>query len=264
MFNNITVIMNTNGATSHLIEEAIYSVLNQTYQNFKLLIVCIHPSGLRLDKSYPNIEIMNIKPFSRFPEQIYFAINQVKTPYWCIVDSDDYVRPMHLEKLIEGVDKYKHQKAFAIGGHQIIAQGKNSIQTIKTGWHRFAYGAKHAVYMDKDGINRLVFNGWWRTAFSIPDCNLLNQLLDNHKKEYGFDAAIIDKLPWIRIEQDYEPTYLHRYDISYHVSRRRDRPPEHPTNPLSILKPQLYDDYEKRINRYLTRFNFNGEICQMI
>jgi len=258
---NITVIMNTNGATPRLIEEAIYSVLNQTYQNFKLLIVCIHPDGLTLDKHHPNIEIMNIKPFSKFPEQIYFAINQVKTPYWCIVDSDDYIRPTHLENLMSGVLEYGSQDTFAIGAGSIIAQHQdNIVNVINKGWHRFAYGAKHAIYMDGNNISSLVHNGWWRMAFSELDVKILQNLLIRHETEHGFDSVVLEKMPWIRLEQNYEPTYLYRYGVSYHVSMSQDK--VHPNNPLPILKPQLYDDYEIKIKKYLKRYNFNGQIIE--
>ena len=60
----LTMIMNTTGHHPHLIAEAIGSALAQTHQ-CKLVINCIHPEGLYLDKDYPNVTINNIKPFDK-------------------------------------------------------------------------------------------------------------------------------------------------------------------------------------------------------
>lgn len=98
----ITVVLTTFGRSQELLEEALHGFLLQEYSDKKLLIVNIHPTPVIFE--HPDVEIQNIEPFEYYGQQAHYALSQVDTPLWCILDSDDIILPWHLSTL------YKHYK----------------------------------------------------------------------------------------------------------------------------------------------------------
>lgn len=98
----ITVVLTTYGRSQELLEEALQSFLLQSYPDKKLLIVNIHPTPVVFN--HPEVEIHNIEPFEYYGQQSHYALSQIDTPLWCILDSDDILLPWHLK------DFYKHYK----------------------------------------------------------------------------------------------------------------------------------------------------------
>lgn len=108
--NHITVVMPVYNRTEYL-QEAIYSVLNQTYEAYELIIV---------DDGSANPEIKKILiKYAKNPKiRIFFtehkgpgsAINfgagKVKGEYFCRLDSDDLLAPNALEILNKYIKKY--------------------------------------------------------------------------------------------------------------------------------------------------------------
>ena len=223
--------MNTDGAYPHLIEEAIYSVINQTYKDFKLIVVCVHPDGLTLDKDYPNIKIVNLyEPFKLYPEQICFALSLINTDYWCNVDSDDYILPTHLEYLINGIAKYDDATA---------------------------YGCKNLI-IKKDNKITLSNSGWTRCLFESINPNIPYDMLKNWNTHNRFDSRVLNRISWIRYEEDYAPTYIYRKGIATHISKLDADNQERvlASEPLPVITPHAPE--------YISlNYNFTNQVSRI-
>lgn len=193
--------MNTTGHHPHLIAEAIGSALAQTNQNFKLVINCIHPDGLHLDKDYDNITINNIKPFAKYPEQIACGISQIETPYWCVLDSDDYILPHHTALLLDGIE---HCQAMPI------------IKQHAVGGCAFHWLEDHVARRDTSG-------GWWRFAFTGFDPAWMKQMAENFATSHGFDSFLFKRTE-CKILLDVRPSYVYRRGESWHISNKGTMP----------------------------------------
>ena len=213
----LTMIMNTTGHHPHLIAEAIGSALAQTNQNFKLMINCIHPDGLYLDKHYPNITINNIPPFEFYAYQVEWAIKQLDTPYWCILDSDDYILPNHTENLLQGIEDCKQIKSL-IGYHSV--------------------GNDQYWYLKDGDLSKETSGGWWRYAITRPNMAWLKTAAENFNKLAGFDSLILSRIR-TQIRTTQKPTYVYKYGESWHLSKRKKMPA---FETLPIVTPRINND----------------------
>lgn len=208
------MIMNTTGHHPHLISQAVGSFLAQTEQ-CKLMINCIHPDGLHLDKEYDNITINNIKPFNKYPEQIAWGISQVDTPYWCVLDSDDYILPWHVEQLLEGI-KYCKQMPL-VSCH--------------------AVGCDKYWQLENGGVSKHSSGGWWRLAFTIRDNEWLKTTARQFQTTYAYDSFLF-KRTQCKVIMDTKPSYVYRLGESWHVSQRGDIPK---FKELPVIIPEVND-----------------------
>lgn len=230
--NQVTVIMNTNGLYPHLMEEAIESFLRQNYKHKHLIIVCTHPSGLRLHKEYNNITILNVKPFKTFPEQIAYAIRQVKTKYWCVMDSDDIFFPDHITQMIEGLKKAKQE------GIQNPFYVK-----VPVAWEQRGDKVKERGA------------GWWCCLYEKMDDASINLALKKHSEKYNtpnsFDLVIRGLKMWSQyVMKGASPTVLHRIGIAFHIGFSQKNPNRYQEGleqaaslDLPILEPKWNQDY---------------------
>ena len=231
----VTIVMNTNGSHPKLMGNAIQSVLNQTYEDFELLITCIHPDGLRLNCNDSRIRIINRKPFDQYPKQMVYTISEVRTPYWCNLDSDDYIRPMHLENLVNGILFARKSRM-----HSPMAVG------CELGLMSWAFK-----------IEKYIAEGWLRWMFSKIHTRRYNDLLEKYKYQSGFDKIIQNRLPWHKmyLPKDTEPTYLYQYDVAFHISKyqREGQKVDQPITPLPVITPELIMDYEFIIREFINK-----------
>lgn len=194
----LTVIMHTNGCYPKYIGAAVHSVLNQTYLDFELLINNGHPfSNLVLDKEYDNVRIIN-KPYKNFIQQMASSFKHINTPYWCMIDSDDFVMPNHLEQLMRHRFSSTYAEYNCIGVPLIMKTVKGKPQKlIRASWVRFIYN-----WIDPDVIQKLA---------------------DEYKREYGFDQAIDQLSLWNRkiLSGTVDTTYMYRRKEAGHVSDRK-------------------------------------------
>ena len=87
MNNYVTAICMTYGRHKRLTEETIESFLRQDYPYKRLLIINTHPDPIR--ESWPQVEIQNIEDsFATYPEKQHYAITQVESEYFCMMDDD--------------------------------------------------------------------------------------------------------------------------------------------------------------------------------
>lgn len=82
-----------------LLEEAIYSVLQQTYQNFELLIINDY-NQQTLYINHPKVRILNLdKKFQTLGEKRNFGVSQATGDLILQLDDDDLFMPDYLENL---------------------------------------------------------------------------------------------------------------------------------------------------------------------
>lgn len=90
----------------HLLEEAIFSVINQTYKDWELIIVndC---EEQELIYDHPQIKIFNVKEkFKTIGAKRNFALKQCTKDYIVSLDDDDLFLSRYLDILHKTVDKY--------------------------------------------------------------------------------------------------------------------------------------------------------------
>ncbi len=89
------------------IGEAIESILAQSYQNFRLIIVDngSRDQTMAIAKNYtdPRIEVFD-GPNMNLPEVLNFAISKGNAPYIVRMDSDDYSYPERIEFLLRKME----------------------------------------------------------------------------------------------------------------------------------------------------------------
>lgn len=231
---HVTVIMNTLGATPHLIEEAVQSFLDQTYENCQLKIYCSHGDGLYLDRDYPNIKVKNIVAPDIFWKQIYRAIKNVETDYWCVLDSDDYILPNHIEQMVNLLDYVpRKSKPIRVKGRALLYYREGEVTKYCEG------------------------GGWTKNLFQRLD---EEQLRDLHTKLYrhirtpwGTDSKIIRSGIWdIWANDSLMPTYLYRYHVSFHVSNQSKGAQRICTvdTPLPVITPQYHSDLKAACDEF--------------
>lgn len=242
----VTAIMNTNGLYPELDAEAIESFLRQDYEDKHLIIVSTN-STYRLDKPYGNITVIKHAPFDRFPEQIAFAIKQVKTPLWCVMDSDDVFHPTHMSKLVELYKNTKrkdeHDSPLYVTNDNCWEQHKNNFPK------RRGYGCK-------------MYSGWWCTLFekiedSFVDENF-NEFMQKKKKDTGSDRHFIKDKEWHWEKYHNElATVLHRLGVGFHIRNEgwiegyyKNSIEKVLNKKLEPIKPHWRKDYSKMIEEF--------------
>lgn len=230
----VTVIMNTNGLYPDLLEEAIESFLRQDYPDKRLLIVNTHPTPLQIINMPDIIEVQNIQPFERFPQQIAYAIKQVKTPYWCVMDSDDIFFSGHISQLVDRMLRARRE-GLPIPGYVCVPKA----------WEQWA-GRKP----------KQRHRGWWCCLYDRVDAERVDAALDSFFKttdaDTGFDLHFIKQPWWTRRDyDDTEITVLHRLGVGFHIGHHDDSH-AHYTEGISrslreelrVLEPHWDCDYE--------------------
>lgn len=237
----VTVIMNTNGLYPELIEEAIYSFTQQDYPNKILKIINTNPQPLQLDPHDPNIEILNIQPFDRFPRQIQFALKQVETPYWTVMDSDDVFSSDHLSVLVNGMLEAK-KDGLQYPSYVLIPR---------------------AIEQWKGKMPKSRGMGWWCCLYdrvTNEQIDLAFERFCNLKtKDTGSDAFFVTQPWWHRKTlPTKEYTVLHRLGVGFHIRYEHVQPKhyqngiklakEHPLP--SVLRPGWREDYQSQIKTF--------------
>lgn len=99
---SITCIMPTCGRTT-CIGESIFSFINQTYTNIKLIILDTHPQDIRFNIAMPDNIIYikeDSKKFTSLGDKYRNLLDMVNTDFFCIWEDDDIWLSSHLEKLV--------------------------------------------------------------------------------------------------------------------------------------------------------------------
>jgi len=223
----ITVIMHTNGGFPDFIEEAIYGVLQQTYTDYVLHLVNTHREPIRMEGTFKKIKQIHL-PGASMKDQFIASLSSVETPFFCIVDSDDYPEPDHLGTLAAGMDQAQQQKRtgpLAVGTPFII----KSVSLVP---------------------KKLIRAGWVRFLFERIDPANVPTLFAGYEKPCGLDQCVNHNIKWNRIflPDSTKPTYFYRRNVAYHISARVNQGKElyQPQGSLRILRPQLNYHHHSR------------------
>lgn len=127
---SITIIMSAYNE-ERFIDEAIQSILDQTFKNFKFVIVnnCSTDKTGSIIQNYSKKDL-RIKYIELYERGTYVdgrtrAISEVKTDWFAIMDADDVAEPDRLEKQIEYIDKFGSKNSvFGTWGYFINDKGK--------------------------------------------------------------------------------------------------------------------------------------------
>jgi len=93
---------------SNYIDECVLSSLNQSYEDFEVIVVDSSDIKLNLEKfkSHENFKYFHIKKFSKYPEvnqmyKIELGFKEARGDYICLLDGDDKFSDKKLNKLSE-------------------------------------------------------------------------------------------------------------------------------------------------------------------
>jgi len=140
----ITVVLTTFGRSQELLEEAVQSFLLQSYPDKKLLIVNIHPTPVIFD--HPEVEIHNIEPFEYYGQQAHYALSQIDTPLWSVLDSDDIILLWHLKNLHKNYKALRMLGPIQVGHKKmLVSSGNELLEPRNPNWTCYLYDA-----LDKD------------------------------------------------------------------------------------------------------------------
>lgn len=100
----ISIIVRTKDR-SHLLRQCLFSLLNQTYQNFEVIIVNDGESDVILDKNFNDsldIKVVLGKKMGR-SAALNTGLMESTGEFICYLDDDDIFYPFHLELMIENI-----------------------------------------------------------------------------------------------------------------------------------------------------------------
>jgi len=157
-------------------------------------------------------------------EQFIASVSSVETPYFCVVDSDDYVLPKHLETLKAGMDRAKHE---CLGVGRKLAVGTPFI-------------IKSVYFLPR----MLIRGGWVRFLYERIEPQLVPNLFAGHNRKCGLDRCVDENHCWYRIylSGKTKPTYIYRRKVAYHISYRVQRglSMHQPKGKFKELRPQRH------------------------
>ncbi len=136
------------------IGESLYSFINQSYPNLKLIILDTHPQNIKFNIELPpNISYIkgNSTDYKNLGEKFKHLISMVDTELFCIWEDDDLWLLNHFEQLVEAfVSKKDPNKKIKVGNmdHFLIMGGVNKpislVQITRNYcWSRYVYENKN-------------------------------------------------------------------------------------------------------------------------
>ena len=186
---SVTAIMPTCGRTT-CIGESIYSFINQTYENKKLIILDTHPQDITFDIPLPkNITYLkeDSHKYSNLGDKYKQLIKAIDTDLFCIWEDDDIWLPNHIESLVE-----------------LYNPNDKSKRPLKLG-HESHFSVLGGV--DRP-IHHLSIGGnvcWCRYIFENKNINVDNLI-------EPFDINFLGLFDHVWENKNNMPTYLYRWD----------------------------------------------------
>lgn len=214
------------------IQEAINSVINQTYKNIELIII----NDGSPDKTDEKIMELYDKCKDRFERFEYISrenrglvktineLNQLSKGYYITgLASDDFYAPTKIEKQVEALEK-KHEYAMCYGNMTRVDNNSNILGRVTTKYNKSGYI-----------FNDLLF----RNFISAPTVMIKKSVLEE-VGGYESKYKIEDHPMWLKISKKYKILYLDE-DLVYY----RD----HDSN-MSKNSEFMIEEMEKILNDY--------------
>jgi len=183
----ITVILPIYNAMPFL-EDAIKSLINQTYKNFQVL--CINNNSM--DNSGEYLKTITDKRFKYYElkgtslvKALNFGLKLANTEYIARMDADDISHPQRFEKQIEFLQSHKNIDIIGTQGRYIGITSKKSMRIILPKSHnqiiKSMLESKHAIIhasiiLRKESIKNYFYN---ETYFPCEDFELFLRLRNN-------------------------------------------------------------------------------------
>ena len=229
---NITVVLTAFGRSQALLEEAVNGFLLQEHPDKKLLIVNIHPTPVIFD--HPSVEIYNIKPFDYYGQQMHYALTKVRTPLWCVLDSDDLILPWHLKNLYTN---YLEQERY----------------------HPFQMGHKRRWFYFNNKLEGLVRHNWTCCIYDI----IFGSKLDGFKDKMNTwePDSVVYKQDFFKVHgwfEDSIPGNITRKGMGWQITKDLDFNSNITCSDIvkempgytGVLKPHWQKDYVKEVKEY--------------
>ena len=112
------VIPNYNG--KHFMEPCLSSLSEQTYKNFRILVVDNASSDGSIEymeENYPDIELIKLQKNYGFSKAVNIGIQHSRTPYVILLNNDTTVDTRYVEEMVKAIEK--SPKIFSVSSKMI-------------------------------------------------------------------------------------------------------------------------------------------------
>ncbi|UXX78702.1 glycosyltransferase [Reichenbachiella carrageenanivorans] len=228
----VTILMAVYNA-AETVSECIESILNQTFKDFKLLIVndlsTDNTVEIIEDFNSDKIEIIHFKT-KGFINALNTGLSRCKTDYICRMDADDIMLPTKLEEQVKFMDNHPE---IAASGTFIEVFGKyNAI------WKRF-----------RPGYEQCRRNIFWFSTIQNPSSIIRHSVIKENNLKYKREYAFIDGDKDYALAEDYKFWYdVSRVGILSNLPKVLLKYRIHPTQ-ASTSKRKVQDFVANKIRR---------------
>lgn len=199
----ISVIMSTYNESEKELKRAIDSILNQTYQEFELILVLDNPAnksifeiGKHYEEKYHNIKFVPNDKNIGLAKSLNKAVKLAKHPYIARMDADDFSYPNRLEVQIEylknGAEMVFSQFCFVDEDYKVLKKSMGLPES-STQMHKilkFRNIISHpTVIMDKQIFEKA---GGYSNIKVVEDYDLWYRLMCMEVKMVGVNEILLD------------------------------------------------------------------------
>lgn len=157
------------------IKKCLESIINQTVQNFKLIIIDDGSTDNTKEIIAPYLKAENVEYYYKkntgVADSRNFGVSKVKTKYFLFVDSDDYIA----STLIETIDKYNNYEILSFKSIKVAEDG-SQIEKLEKGTFELIKGTDYLKDLMSNSYFFLVPWGyvyntqfWKRNDFKYPE-----------------------------------------------------------------------------------------------
>ncbi len=242
----VTVIIPTYNRTKYL-KNSIQSVLNQTYQDFEIIV--INDAGEEVEPiieslNDPRIKYINHKTNKGVAAARNTGLKNAKGKYIAYLDDDDIYYTNHLQTLVEKLESSKNKVAYSdtyFVQSSLDENGEEIIES-KTLPYSFDFSKELLLLM-----NIAPTQCFMHAKECIDKIGYFDENFSTHEDwEY-----------WIRLSQQYD--FLHIKEVTSQVNRRTYETSFTNTNRTDFLKTMemIYNKY-----KYLVKVNSDLQLAQ--
>lgn len=200
----VSVIMSTYKTEESILNEAINSILNQSYENIEFIIVCdgdIEEYSRIKAIDNPNIKVLLNETNKGLPYSLNLAIRNSTGEYIARMDSDDIAIEDRIEKQINFMEKHKE---IGVCGTNAILFGKQN--------------GKKEIYLNTE--EQIKIQLLYRATLIHPTVMIRRCVVDEYKYNEEFTCAQDFEL-WSRVSEKYKIAILPIIGLRYRVHEKQ-------------------------------------------